>query len=193
MTTARLVLEHFDGSTAALLHAAQSEADAARERALAQEAEEQERAAEQRRVQLLTQAIARLAASSMDTRASAIEAIAEVAESAIQTALPMLARQGFSAELGLAVKQLVESHEIGEPELVLSANDHDTVTSTLAALEPAPRIQVLRDEGLADGTARLRWRAGGASVSTEDLATKAVTFLQRRIDLLSGRKETDDR
>ena len=192
MTAARLVLEHFDGSTAALLHAAQTEADAARERALVQEAEEQERIAEQRRTQLLTQTIAQLATRAGETRADAIGAIAGAVEGAIHALLPMLAREGFAAELGLAVKQLVESHDLGKPELVLAPNDHDCVVSRLAALEPAPKIQVLRDDALTEGEARVRWQAGGASVSVDDLTGKAYALLQRRIDLLSGRNETHD-
>ena len=192
MTAIRVVLEHFEGS-AALLHAAQTEADAERERAVAEEAMEREREAEQQRIQALSHAIADLATSAGETRAAAIGAIGEAIESAVHASLPLLARLGFAAELSLAVKDLVEQHELGAPELVLSPADHDTAVARLAGLEPAHSIQILRDDGLPEGEARLRWQAGGAAISAEDLAAKATVLLTRRLDLLSGRNEAHDR
>ena len=125
MSAARLVLEHFAGGGGALLHAAETEREAAQARALALEAEEQERVAEQRRLQVLARSLGELAARSMDTRMAAIASLADVVESAVLAILPTLAQQGFAAELSAAIKDLIVAWQnvqrgiVGAPALTL--------------------------------------------------------------------------
>lgn len=201
MSGTSIVLECFDGVSAAAIHepeatalldAALADAEAAR---IAEEAAAAARQAaleaQERHHEVLVGRLRELQAAVTSRKQDAVHAVSAAVGEAVATLLPALADDAMPEEIAVGTARIIAAAGLPGAHLAVSAEDHERVVAALSALAPAGAVTVVAEPQLGPGDARLTWTDGGADFEASALIPAAEAGLNRRLqDLL--RSTTDE-
>ncbi len=111
---------------------------------------------------------------------------------AVLKSLPSVLEEGFAAEIAEVTRSIVSRNAEPRMQLKIAPMHHDHVVEAFDGLDPVLPIEIVDDDTLNPGQARLEWASGGADFDADDWSEAARTTLKRHLDHLSTRRRDDD-
>ncbi|MEO1493834.1 MAG: hypothetical protein AAFV19_16900 [Pseudomonadota bacterium] len=116
---------------------------------------------------------------------------AAVGDAVIKT-LPTVLEDGFAAEIAEVTRSIFDRLAEATLQLKVAPLHHDHVVAAFEGLDPGLPVEIIDDESLSPGQARLQWAAGGAEFDAEEWSAAARIALRRHLEHLSTRRRDDD-
>jgi hypothetical protein len=111
---------------------------------------------------------------------------------AVLKSLPSVLEEGFAAEIAEVTQSILGRITQTHLQLKIAPLHHDHVVAAFAGLAPTVPVEIIDDDTLNPGQARLEWASGGADFDADDWSEAARTTLKRHLEHLSTRRRDDD-
>jgi len=111
---------------------------------------------------------------------------------AVSKSLPSVLEEGFAAEVASVTRSIMTRMSDIRIQLRIAPVHHESLVAAFEGIEPALLIEIIDDEHLNPGQARLDWGLGGAMFDADDWSDAARSALKRQLEQMSTRRRDDD-